>query len=103
MQILWLQILEIIGLFSLAGLDSIAVSLFGNMTVEPGEMHKITKVSEQKIPIIILILKRGHCLALVVSDHIFVVIFKTLRLIYRSESRQMDMQWQGLKERALPL
>ena len=33
-------------------LDSIAVSLFGNMTVE----------KEQKIPIIILILKRGPCL-----------------------------------------
>ena len=45
-------------------IDSIAVSLFGNMTVETGEILIITKVSEQKIQIIILILKRGPCLLL---------------------------------------
>ena len=42
------------------GVDSIAVSLFGNVTVDTREIHIITK--EQKIQIIILILKRGHCL-----------------------------------------
>ena len=52
-------------------LDSIAISLFGNMTVEPREVHIITKdtvsnhiisdtVSEQKIQIIILILQWGR-------------------------------------------
>ena len=49
------------------GVDSIAVSLFGNMTVETGEIYIITKeyqyqsirVSEQNIQIINLILKRG--------------------------------------------
>ena len=47
-----------------SGVDSIAISLFGNMTVETREIHIITKewVSEQKIQIIILILKRGPCL-----------------------------------------
>ena len=29
-------------------LDSIAVSLFGNMTVEPGEIHMITKEYQNK-------------------------------------------------------
>ena len=29
-------------------LDSIAVSLFGNMTVEPGEIHIITKEYQNK-------------------------------------------------------
>ena len=43
------------------GVDSIAVSLYGNMIVETGEIHIITKESEQKIQIIILILKRGPC------------------------------------------
>ena len=30
------------------GVDSIAVSLFGNMTVEPGEIHIITKEYQNK-------------------------------------------------------
>ena len=49
-------------------LDSIAVSLFGNKTVETGEILIITKesdASEQKIQIIILILKWGPCLGFV--------------------------------------
>ena len=31
-----------------SGLDSIAVSLFGNMTVEPREIHIITKEYQNK-------------------------------------------------------
>ena len=56
--------------------DSIAVSLFGNVTVDTREIHIITK--EQKIQIIILILKRGPCLiqtrTLVNTDIYFVDI-----------------------------
>ena len=51
-------------------LDSIAVSLFGSMTVDTREIHIRVSVSEQKIQIIILILKRGPCLkaGLVMSE-----------------------------------
>ena len=40
------------------GVDSIAVSLFGNITVKTREIHIITKEYQNKIQIIILILKR---------------------------------------------
>ena len=44
-------------------IDSIAVSLFGNMTVwTRRNTHNHQRVSEQKIQITILILKRGPCL-----------------------------------------
>ena len=42
----------------LGGVDSIAVSLFGNITVKTREIHIITKEYQNKIQIIILILKR---------------------------------------------
>ena len=39
-----------------------SLTLFGNMTVKTGEiLTNHQRVSEQKIQIIILILKRGHC------------------------------------------
>ena len=44
-------------------LDSIAVSLFGNMIVDTGEILVITK--EYQIQIIILMLQQGPCLDLV--------------------------------------
>ena len=54
-------------------IDSIAVSLFGNMTVwtrRNTHNHQRGSVSEQKIQIIILILKRGPCLLLQLTQQI---------------------------------
>ena len=73
-------------------LDSIAVPLFGNMTVERGEILIDTKerVSEQKIQIIIL-LKRGSCLIFgpktlfLVPFHLFLALFGPFVTLFNTQ------------------